>query len=573
VKAQLSVPDVSAGDLTALALLNCLIREVAGPQGEVRVDDRHAVIGLPGTGCTLRAELRRASIGEPRLTGRVQRRIERPDGAPGWVTLTWDQVAQTVNAELAVRTGATNPRLSAEIANSHAFITEVLRRRPPSHLDPSRYSAHSRYLASEQSLIAGHRFHPAPKARSGSLPEALPYAPEVHSEFRLRYLAVPQELIWQREAHPGAAKVFDQVGAETPAGHLLLPVHPWQHAILMRGSILPAALASGRLVDLGELGSPVSPTSSVRTVLEAGGSGFLKLGVDVRITNCRRLNPRHELQSAVAVSRLLEPVGSELAELFPGTVVLGEPACRTAEIGPADPSGDLADGLGVIAREGLTQRLLDDVQPVLAAALVEERPDPAVGAVLDRVAAGRDELIAWWDGYLDRLLPPVLHAFLAHGVVFEAHLQNVVIGLSGEPSRMPTQLVLRDLEGVKLVGRRHRDAVAALPPQAREHVSYSPQRGWDRVAYCLFVNHICGVLGALADRDPDAERLLWSRVRSAVQSFRRDHGDAAQLRAVLAGVPLPAKTNLLTRWHGHDDRDGGYIPVSLPLGPSGEAVE
>jgi len=87
------------------------------------------------------------------------------------------------------------------------------------------------------------------------------------------------------------------------------------------------------------------------------------------------------------------------------------------------------------------------------------------------------------------------------------------------------------------------------------------------VAYCLFVNHVSGVLGVLADRDPGAERLLWSRVRHALEVFRRDHGDAPQLRAVLAGVPLPAKTNLLTRWHRHADRNSGYVPVSLPLGP------
>jgi siderophore synthetase component len=88
------------------------------------------------------------------------------------------------------------------------------------------------------------------------------------------------------------------------------------------------------------------------------------------------------------------------------------------------------------------------------------------------------------------------------------------------------------------------------------------------VAYCLFVNHVSGVLGVLADRDPGAERRLWSRVRCALESFRRDHGDAPQLRAVLAGVPLPAKTNLLTRWRRDADRDSGYVPVSLPLGPA-----
>ena len=565
-----------ADDLTALALLNCVIREVAGPGGQIRADDRHVLIDLPRTGRTLRAAIRRPALGEPRLTGRVEQR----DGGPEWSALAWDQVAAVVDAELGAtgRSNGSGSSLTAEIAASHAFITEVLRRRPaPEGLDQAGTGStasvgYAEYLDSEQSLIAGHRFHPAPKARSGSAAEALRYAPETRATFRLRYLAVPDELSWQREAHPGGTAWLDRLlvdssGVEPPPEHRLLPVHPWQHAILTRGRALPAALATGRLVDLGELGPPVRPTSSVRTV-DPGGPGFLKLSLTVQITNCLRVNPRHELVAAVTVTRLLEPVVAELTKLFPGTVVLGEPAVRTVDITgrPDSPDQlDLGDQLGVIAREGLRGRLDDDVRPLLAAALAEPWPDPVVAGLLDRLGADRDDLIAWWDGYLALLLPPVLHAFLTHGVVFEAHLQNVVIGL--DPSGMPRQLVLRDLEGMKLIGSRYSDELAAQPVKVREHLGYSPEQGWDRVAYCLFVNHISGVLGVLADRDPGAERLLWSRVRRAITSFGLEHGDAPQLRDVLAGVPLPAKTNLLTRWRRDPDRDSGYVPVSLPLGP------
>ena len=549
-----------ADDLTVLALLNCLIREIAGPGGQVRADGRHVVIELPRTGRTLRAAVVRPALGEPRLTGRV----EHLAGGREWSALAWDQVAAVVDAELGPPSNGSGSLLTTEIAASHAFITEILRRRP----EPSKTTGvHAGYVDSEQSLIAGHRFHPAPKARSGSAIEALRYAPEARSRFRLRYLAVPEELIWQREAYPGGTSWLDRLlvdrsGVEPPAGHRLLPVHPWQFAILAEGPALPAALADGRLVDLGELGPEVRPTSSVRTV-DTGGSSFLKLSLAVQITNCLRVNPRHELAAAVTVTRMLEPVVAELTKLFPETVVLGEPAARTVDF---DDQLGLSDQLGVIAREGLVDRLADDVRPLLSAALTEPWPDPAVTALMNRLGRRRDELIAWWDAYLGLLLPPVLYAFLAHGVVFEAHLQNVVIGLSADPSAMPSQLVLRDLEGVKLIGGRYRDELAALPFRVRDHLDYSPELAWNRVAYCLFVNHVSGVLGALADHDPDAERLLWSRVRCAIASFIREHGDAPQLRDILAGVPLPAKTNLLTRWRRQADRASGYVPVSLPLG-------
>ena len=559
-----------ADDLTALALLNCVIREVSGPTGQVREDGPHVVIELPRTGRTLRAAVRRPALGEPRLTGRV----EHADGDRGWAVLPWDQVAAAVDAELGADSPGSGSPLTAEITASHAFITEVLRlRAQPSVIDLTDY------LDSEQSLIAGHRFHPAPKARSGTAAEALRYAPETRSAFRLRYLAIPEELTWQQEAYPGATEWLDRLlvagsGVRPPAGHRLLPVHPWQHAILSRGSALPAALAAGHLVDLGELGPPVRPTSSVRT-MDVAGSAFLKLSLSVQITNCLRVNPRHELTAAVTVTRLVEPLAVELAKLFPGTVVLAEPAVRTVD--PGSGPTELSDQLGVIAREGLSEHLLDGVHPLLSAALVEPWPGSAVTSVLTRLGRSRDELIAWWDEYLALLLPPVLHAFLAHGLVFEAHLQNVVLGVSTGTSDVlgpvgrPSQVVLRDLEGVKLVGPRHADDLAGLPTRVSDHLAYSPERGWDRVAYCLFVNHVSGVLAALADRDPGAERLLWSRVRHAIEVFRRDHGDAPQLRAVLAGVPLPAKTNLLTRWRRDADRDSGYVPVALPLGPFGDA--
>jgi siderophore synthetase component len=552
---------LSAGRLTALALLNCLIREVAVPRGLVDTDASWVRIRLPATGRTLRAALRRPSRSEPRLTGQVE---HWDDDALGWRPLDWAELANWVDAELTGPSGVLSPELIAEVTASHAFLAEILRLRTISDHQSEGADRIADYLTSEQSLLAGHRFHPAPKARSGPMTEAVHYAPEARTAFRLRYLAVPAELIQQYEVFPGAADTFDQLLDCAPSGHRLLPVHPWQYRILSRGTALPAALASGRLVQLGELGNPVRPTSSVRTVAHTDGTGFLKLSLGVQITNCLRVNPIHEIQAAVIVSRELEPLRAELAKLFPGTLVLAEPASRTVDLGSIDATGELATGLGVIAREGLAGVLPGKVQPLLAAALVEPVPTAPITAVLDLLSRDRQRLIDWWDGYLARLLPPVPYAFLAHGVVFEAHLQNVVVGLAESDAR-PEQVVLRDLEGVKLVGPRHGELLAGLPPQVREHLGYSASRGWDRVAYCLFVNNVSSVLSMLTDLDPGVEGSLWSRVRSTVQAFRTDHGDAPQLRDILTGMPLPAKTNLLTRWHRTADRDSGYVPVQLPI--------
>ncbi|GGS28548.1 hypothetical protein GCM10010269_79100 [Streptomyces humidus] len=39
-----------------------------------------------------------------------------------------------------------------------------------------------------------------------------------------------------------------------------------------------------------------------------------------------------------------------------------------------------------------------------------------------------------------------------------------------------------------------------------------------------------------------------------------------RLRALLSGVPLPAKANLLLRWARKADRHAIYVPLTSPLG-------
>jgi siderophore synthetase component len=179
-------------------------------------------------------------------------------------------------------------------------------------------------------------------------------------------------------------------------------------------------------------------------------------------------------------------------------------------------------------------------------------------------AHGSGTVRCWWDAYLGLLLPPVLAAYFEYGVVLEPHLQNVVVGVTADG--MPAQVLFRDLEGTKLIPGRHRQALAELPDDVRGPLVYDDERGWNRVAYCLLVNHVSELLGALADLDPALEPALWGRVRDHLDAYARSAGHPFRLRVLLSGVPLPAKANLLLRWSRRADRDAGYIPLPSPLG-------
>jgi len=239
--------------------------------------------------------------------------------------------------------------------------------------------------------------------------------------------------------------------------------------------------------------------------------------------------------------------------------VLGEPGYRTAALA----SQEAVEGLGVIVRDGLRGWLAPGVTPLLAASLAE--PLSAADGVFDN--RDPDWLLGWWEAYLRKVAPPVLHAFFGHGVVFEPHLQNVLVGV--DPDGLPVQAIFRDLEGVKLISPRHDALLATLKPGVARALAYDCERGWSRVAYCLFVNHLAEIAAAITDRHPGAEdRLeadLWSCARGVLEGFARDHDWPPQLRAMLAGVPLPAKANLRLRWARGADREAGYLPVPNPL--------
>ncbi|WP_407554321.1 IucA/IucC family protein [Streptomyces sp. Pv4-95] len=552
----------TADHVVAHTLLNCLLREVSGPEHQTAVDTGHLLIRLPRRGVLLRVALRRTSlIGAHRFTGPVTEQAE-----DGWAEVGWGRLAEYVHAELSLRTGVANDEFLAQIASSHQAVAAALASRGvPPQADTGREDEDwlAAYLASEQALLFGHRFHPTPKARTGDPASWQSYAPEAGASFPLLLLAVRDELIAEEAAEAGATAALDALHTDVPDGFRLLPVHPWQFELLRDHPGLREALDRDDIRVLGTGTTPFAATASVRTLFD--GASFLKFSLNVRITNCLRKNASYELSGAVALTRLLEPVLTDLAARFPGSAVLREPAYRSLALPGPDgrPETELLEGFGVIVREGLSRRLLPGTTPLLAAAVADEYPTSAahVSRLLD--GAGPQAALDWWAAYLNLLLPPVLAAYFDHGVVLEPHLQNVLVCVDGDG--MPAQVLFRDLEGTKLVPEHHTDLLASLPESIAGPMTYDAQRGWDRVVYCLLVNHVAEMLAALADLHPGTEAELWAQVRRTLQAHADRHGCPPRLAALLAGVPLPAKANLLTRWERKADREAGYVPLPSPL--------
>lgn len=514
-RVDLKPPAAAVGRLAdayaAAPLLNCLLREVADPLPGA--PGQRPVHRLPGTGRLLRV--------------RPGRRPADPEvfAAGAWHRVGHPELVKLVAEELRRHTGLPGGDLPAEMIDSREAVAALLAARarttPPD--DP--------YQRSEQSLITGHPYHPAPKARGGGpVASWLPYAPEAHARFPLVLLGVREDQV----AEEGDTRALDALGS-APPGYRLLPAHPWQLDLVAH--TLAPAFADGRLVRLGTTPFDTWPTAAIRTVYEPRADLFLKFSLDVRITNDIRRLWRHDLlrlrRTDTAAGRAFAAMRASAATgASAGTgasAATGMSAAWLADRGHRTASFAYEE-LAVVVRDGLRDHLLPGAVPLLAAGLAEGFD----GSPL----AGTADPAAWWEAYLAQVVPPALTAFDTHGVVLEAHLQNTLVAVDASGS--PVQALFRDAEGVKL-----------LPDVPRA-------AGWERLVYCLIVNHLMEIAGALAERHRGYDP--WPAARRALARH-----DLPEIPALLGSPTLPGKTNLLLRWTGADGADARYLPLRNPL--------
>ncbi|MFD9301399.1 IucA/IucC family protein [Streptomyces sp. NPDC060048] len=518
--------DSATADAYAAApLLNCLLREAAEPGGGTGGEEGADAYRLLGSG-----RLLRVSGG---------RRPARPEllTADGWHPLSHTELVKLVADELFQYTGVSNDELPVEIADSRETVAALLAARAVA--EPPR----DPYVRSEQALVMGHPHHPAPKARGGAPASGwLPYAPEAHARFPLVFLGLREDQVVE-EGGAAAAAAIDSLarvagGPRPPAGYRLLPAHPWQLDLVGARPALRGAFADGRLLRLGTGRLPVWPTASIRTLyVPGGGTGragdpgsdlFVKFSLDVRITNDVRRLWRHDLLRLRRTDTAVAAGFADLRRSGSRAAWLPDRGYRTAAFA--------FEELAVLVRDGLRAHAEPGVTPLLAAALAEGYPGSPLAATTDPAA--------WWRAYLREVVPPVLHLFARHGVVLEAHLQNTLVAVDAEG--MPAQALFRDAEGVKLLPDLERGAA------------------WQRLVYCLVVNHLTEVAGALAQSHPRAAGALWPAARAEFRRFEESHG-LPEVTALLAAPTLPAKTNLLLRWTRADGADSRYLPLPNPL--------
>lgn len=546
----------------------------------------------------------------------------QPSGAPwlkargqSWACLNIHQLVDYLHDYIAKRYQIDiNQELKYQIDNSISVTTAFLQTSSNhttnySHDVQQNKSTVNGYINSEQALLWGHAYHPSPKSRQGvDMTSLLAHSPETQSQFALFWFKVDSSLvsyigkdtktILTNIAHTlltDAGDLLESINSDTDSLHLdsdtdwvYYPCHPWEANGILANPIIKRAIASGYMIPLGLTGKEVSPTSSVRTLYHEQLSHFIKCSIHVRLTNCIRKNAWYELHSAVYLNAILEKINHSKRLTAPAFKLMLEPGAATLDMSAKFPNIDtnstqfITESFGLLFRESFTTEDIKYLTPQVAAALFTE--DRFGYSVIERQLQQRcnrrdqhdnerasyDTLAClWFSRYAHTLIDGTFDYFFNHGVVFEPHLQNTVIGFS---HGLPTCVWIRDLEGTKLVDSFWSLADATgLSERCKQSIRYSKAAGWSRIAYCIFVNNLSEAIFYLCRGAQSAEILeaqLWQHVKEILINWQLVYGTQPEIQDLLDGGSLPSKTNYKTRLLTLADKHSAYVMLPCPWQPS-----
>jgi siderophore synthetase component len=562
VSVPFDVARVGAARIARDVLVRCWLREtgkrVTAP-GALAVD-------LPAVGATLVVD-----VLEPSPTGaHAIGSVTRPDGS----VIAYDDLVDLFTREAAARTGRTDHTQARDRMLESALRLEgYVVARALEDAEPEL----PRWLLGEQDLLSGHPWHPMTKSRDGLADDLdVQFAPEARGSFRVHwYAAAPEVAAYGgtgRDVLALMRELAGPVAVDVPDEWLLVPAHPWQAADLRNRPAAADLLNRGLLRDLGPAGARWWATTSLRTVGRPGADVMLKLSMGLRITNSRRENTRSEGLLAAHTAELFDAgLGAALAGAHPAFGLVLDRGWLGVD--PGEVAGPV--GLEAVVRE---VPFADDEDVRCAGSLFDPRPDlarPPVAEAVSRTAAARglsDEAAVqlWLARYLDVVVEPLLWLHGTWGIGLEAHLQNVLVGLDADG--LPVRGWYRDNQGWYAAASCVEQLSAMLPTVGQGvPLVFADVLVVDRVAYYLGVNHVLGVVAALASACGVPERLLLDVLADALRDHLAGPEPSPVAHLLLEADALPTKANLLTGVDGRDEVESQvetqslYVAIPNPL--------
>ena len=511
-------------------------------------------------------------------TGRCGRQLPGAPlriGADGVTVPTLDELARLAACAVGVGDGMALGRFATRVSRSRAQLEVLLRRAQASPAATSATAADA-FLEAEQGLMFGHPVHPAPRLLGDGEPYDADWLPGPGPGFALHWLAADLDLM-PAGAVMAPAAVARALAEDDPlllpvprrAGQVRVPLHPLQAAALREDPAAARLEAQGRIEHLGAAGSRWWATASVRSLYAPHARYMLKCSLPLRITNSMRLIRRGELERGPRLRQALDScLGRELGQRCSGLRVLHEPGWFALR----DDDGGLIDTACVILRENPWRRPRRVATPSATGApcmlgtLCELHPDGRAPwlertlAAFAGKAAGPDAAVRWLRAYLEAVYRPLVLAHAEYGLLFGAHLQNVLVELA---DGHPTGLWFRDCQGTGFA----RSALPRWQPHVPD-LELADNLFDDALAvrlgsYYLGVNHVLALIATLALSGLGRERELLAVLRDFLRGLRAEGlRDPALVDWLLDAPAWLAKGNLTTFATDVDENASTTAPLA-----------
>lgn len=405
------------------------------------------------------------------------------------------------------------------------------------------------YLASEQSLIYGHPFHPFPKNTLGfTEDEVKTFCPELRTSFQLCYLAIRKDT-YQEEWASKERKIELHESVKEHANHLLkgksddyeiLPIHPWQYEHVQGMQEVKAYIRQEKIIPLGSFGPLAYPTSSVRTVYVPDMRCNIKLSLNIQITNMMRNNNREQMRRTMdATNYLLQRNCFEKESNTSISYEVGVCSCHFA-------NDDLTKLFTIVYRP----IEFDITATYVLSSLIETPVEEEQSRICSMIDI--QNIDQWFNRYLEISLLPIVRLAEEKGIHFEAHLQNSLLTIK---NGMPHEFIIRDLEGVSVNIERVDDGIDTTGP-----LFYKKEEAWARTSYYFVINHLGSLIHAIA-KDINVEEEHFWRIVHNVLMQEYENSKSEYTLHLLTTQAFAAKKNMISCLIGKSETPS-YIPVS-----------
>ncbi|MBM6589066.1 GNAT family N-acetyltransferase [Brevibacterium sp. RIT 803] len=427
--------------------------------------------------------------------------------------------------------------LASTLASSAFKLAEAVKGHRPDSTDLLTAD----FQSTEAAMTEGHPGFIANNGRIGfSLSDYRKWAPENGRTTHVEWVAATREHShlslgqgFDEAAHTDWAlsaeerELFDsriRSAGRDPEDFHLLPVHPWQadHRLAIT---FAADIARGDLLPLGAGLDEYQPQQSLRTFFNRTRVDAPYVKVALAVQNMgflRGLSPKYMRDTPAINDWVAELIGTDPAFGDAGFRVLRERTAlgytgdvyhRTQETNPHRKM------LAALWRENpLT--VLEPGQKVVTMASLLHRDHRGVAFSSELIRASGQAPEDWVRSYLRAYLHPLVHALLAHDLVFMPHGENLILILD---DHVVTGAFMKDIgEEVAVLG--HRD----LPGDVERIRALVPG---EEKALSVFTDMFDGVLrhlGGILDADGVlSSEAFWTFVAEVLDHYEAEHPELA----------------------------------------------